>query len=221
MGEVIRNIERAPTKDIMALKSFSTGMLSDAMGKTGQMGSSIKPVYKGAKIAGPAITVLCPVADNLTIHKAMEIAQAGDVLVVNAGGYPNCGLFGDIMALAAKTKGLTGVVIDGGVRDSASVSRMPFPVFSSAINPGGTVKETLGTINRPVQCGGVPVNPGDIVIGDDDGVVIIPKEKAAEVIQKATRASKLEEDYRKELMTGKSTMQILGFDKILKAKGLE
>lgn len=220
MGEVIAHIERASPEEVLALSAFPTGMLSDSLGKTGQMSATIKPVYRGARLAGTAVTVLCPVADNLTIHKALEIAQPGDVLVVNAGGYPNAGLFGEIMALAAKVKGLAGVVIDGGARDAEAIAELPFPVFAAAINPGGTVKETLGTINRPVSCGGAAVNPGDIVIGDADGVVVVPREKAAEVIARASQAQRREEAYKKELLTGKSTLEVLGFDKVLKAKGL-
>jgi 4-hydroxy-4-methyl-2-oxoglutarate aldolase len=210
MGEIIIDIKRALLDEVNALKAFATGMISDCMGKTGQMNASIKPVYRGAKLAGTAVTVLCPVADNLTIHKAMEVAQPGDVLVVNAGGYPNAGLFGDVMSLAAKVKGLSGLVIDGGVRDIEGIAELGFPVFASAINPGGTVKKVLGTINLPISCGGISIKPGDIIIGDADGVVVIPREKATEVRTKASQALQQEEAFKKEIVAGKSTVELLG-----------
>ncbi len=197
-----------------------TGNLSDAMGKKGNMHSSIKPVYPSAKMAGIALTMTCPPADNLTIHKAMYMAPAGSVLVVNAGGYTEAGPFGAIMSLACKIRGLAGVVIDGGCRDVEEIEELQFPLFSRGGSPGGTVKETLGSIGVPIQCGGVVVVPGDIVVGDRDGVVVVPAGFATEVLEKARAIIDKEVKVRELLRQGKSTLEIYGLDAVLKNKGL-
>jgi 4-hydroxy-4-methyl-2-oxoglutarate aldolase len=197
-----------------------TGNLSDAMGKKGSMHSSIKPVYSSARMAGLAFTVACPPADDLTIHKAMYMAPEKAVLVVNAGGYAEAGSFGAIMALACQIRGLADAVIDGGCRDVEEIEEMGFHLFAKGINPGGTVKETLGIIGVPIQCGGIVVAPGDIVVGDRDGVVVVPAGHATEVLQKTRAIKDKELQVRELLKRGKSTLEILGLDVILKNKGL-
>lgn len=189
---------------------IATGNLSDAMGKRGNMHSSIKPVYLSAKMAGIAVTAACYPGDNLTIHKAMEIAAPGSILVVNAVGFTEAGLFGDIMALACQIKGIAGAVIDGGCRDIEEIEQIGFPVFARGVNPGGTVKETLGAIDVPIQCGGVLVTPGDIVVGDRDGVVVVPSERAEEVLDRARKIIARETGIRELLRQGKSTVEIFG-----------
>jgi 4-hydroxy-4-methyl-2-oxoglutarate aldolase len=207
---------------IEALKAVPTGSLSDGLGKTGAMHHSIKPVYKGAKLAGPAVTVYCQPGDNLTPHKAIAEAEPGSVLVINAGnGYTEAGLLGEIMALAAQLKGLAGVVIDGACRDVDDIEAMDFPVFARAVNPGGTVKESLGKINTTIQCGGQVVNPGDIIAGDTDGVVVIPAGKVEEVLKKAEAIHEKEVWVKEQMKQGKTTMEIYGFDKLLEQKGLK
>ncbi len=196
-----------------------TGNLSDALGKKGNLQAAIKPVYPTARLAGPAFTVTCHPADNLTIHKAIDLAPAGSVLVVNAGGYVEAGLFGAIMALACQVKGIAGLVLDGGCRDIEELEEIDFPVFARGVNPGGTVKETLGAIGLPIQCGGVMVAPGDIMVGDRDGVVV-PAARAAEALEKARAIFQKEIHVRDLLRQGKTTMEIYGFDKLLKDKGL-
>ncbi len=201
-----------------AFYGIPTGNLSDAMGKKGNMSSAIRPVYPRAKMAGPALTLTCHPADNLTIHKAIELASEGSVLVVYAGGYAEAGLFGAIMSLAAKVKGIAGAVIDGGCRDAEEVEEMDFPLFARGLNPGGTVKETLGAIDVPIQCGGVVVNPGDIVVGDRDGVVVVPAGQAAEVLANARAIVEKEIRVREQLQQGKTTMEIYGFGDLLARK---
>ena len=196
-----------------------TGNLSDAMGKKGSMHSSIKPVYPAAKMAGVAFTAACRPGDNLTIHKAMDMALPGSVIVVNAGGYTEGGMFGDIMALACKIKGIAGVVIDGGCRDIEEIEALGFPLFARGVNPGGTIKENLGVIGEPIQCGGVLVAPGDIVVGDRDGVVVIPAAQADHVLEKARTIIAREAGIRDMLHQDKSTMEIFGLDALLKDKG--
>lgn len=220
MGECIIEIERIPRDIIEKLRGIPTGNISDAMGKIGSMSSAIKPIYKEAYLIGPAVTVRCPVRDNLTIHKAIYVAQPGDVLVVDAGGHPEGGLFGGIMALAARMRGIAGLILEGACRDAEDFKELDFPAFCISLNPGGTVKETFGSINKPIQCGGAIVLPGDIVIGDCDGVVVVPKDKASEVIEKARAIFEKEIKIREELKKGKSTLEIFGFDKILREKGV-
>ncbi|RLC35771.1 MAG: RraA family protein [Candidatus Nealsonbacteria bacterium] len=220
MGKVIYEIQRLPDSLIQKFKGSATGDLSDALDKAGNMNYRMKPIYPGINLIGSAVTVFCPVGDNLTIHKAIEVAQAGDVLVVNSGGYINAGLFGEIMSLACYHKGIRGLVIEGACRDSKKIREISFPVFSYGINPGGTVKESFGSINTSIQCGGVLVNPGDIIVGDDDGVVVVPKEKAEDVLKKVKVKEEKEEKIRELLAAGKSTMEIYGFSRILKEKGV-
>jgi 4-hydroxy-4-methyl-2-oxoglutarate aldolase len=216
-----RQIEMQISDDLV--KQFCgipTGNLSDAMGRKGNMHSSIKPVYPSAKLAGRAFTVACQPADNLTIHKAITMAPAGSALVIYAGGYTETAVFGDIMALACQVRGIAGVVIDGSCRDTEEIEEMNYPVFAKGINPGGPVKETLGATDVPIQCGGIVVTPGDIIVGDRDGVVVVPAGRAAEVLEKAKAIVEKEIKVRELLKQGKTTMEIFGLDTLLKNKGL-
>jgi len=210
-----RNSLVVPLSD---LKSLGTPTICEAMGRRGNMCSEIKPIWAGAKIAGTAFTVFCHVGDNLTLHKALALANPGDVLVVNAGGYKECGMWGEIMSLAAQKKGIEGLVVDGAVRDLVGIAGMKFPVFARALSPSGTTKETLSSINKPIMCGGTLVNPGDIVVGDDDGVVVIPQQEMRTVVARSKERAKKEEEVRKLIQQRKSTLEIYGFDKVIKQK---
>jgi 4-hydroxy-4-methyl-2-oxoglutarate aldolase len=219
---IIFDIERPPEDLVKKLGKYSTATLCEAMGKSGYMSHEIKPISPNMSVVGPAVTVSCPVGDNITLHKAIEVAKKGDVLVVDAKGYKDAGgMWGEIMTLAAKVKGIAGLVIDGAVRDVAAIRKIGFPVFARAICPGGTVKETFGTINKPIVCGGVLVNPGDVIVGDDDGVVVVPKELIEVVLKRAEEREKKEEEVKKLILQGKTTMEIYGFDKLLKQKGIK
>lgn len=221
MAKIIFEIERPNENLVKELEKFSTPTLNEAMDKSGHMSHEIKPVYQDVKVAGPAITVSCHVGDNLTLHKALEMAQKGDVLVVDAKGHKDTGgMWGELMTLAAQRKGVAGLVIDGAVRDVAAIRKMKFPVFAKAISPGGTVKETFGSINLPITCGGIVVEPGDIIVGDDDGVVVVPKAILQDVIEKAKKRMEREEEVKRLILEGKSTMEIYGFDELLKRKWL-
>ena len=162
--------------------------------------------------------MFCHVGDNLTLHKALALANPGDVLVVNAGGYKECAMWGEIMSLAAQKKGIEGLVVDGAVRDLVGIAGMKFPVFARALSPSGTTKETLSSINKPIMCGGTLVNPGDIVVGDDDGVVVIPQQEMRTAVARSKERAKKEEEVRKLIQQGKSTLEIYGFDKVIKQK---
>ena len=209
-------VPRPPKRLVTRFSKHSTSTLAEVLGKRGFMNHEIKPIALGTKVTGPALTVQCHVGDNLMLHKAIEISVPGDVLVVNAGGYKEAGgMWGEIMALAAKLKRIEGLVIDGAVRDVAAMRKMRFKVFTRAISPGGTVKETGGLINKPVVCGGMLVNPGDMIVGDDDGVVVVPRDRLEEVIVMADKRVKKEEEIMKQLLQGKTTIEIYGFEKTL------
>jgi len=186
------------------------------------MNHEIKPIDSDMKVCGTSITVDCPAADNLTLHKAIEVAAEGDVLVVDAKGNKEAGgMWGEIMTTAAQTKGIRGVVIDGAVRDVRALLDLRFPTFASAISPGGTVKKTLGSINTSIICGGVAVHPGDVVIGDADGVVVVPMNIAEDLITKAEEREDAETEIKKRLRMGETTMKIYGFDQLLPKKYIE
>ncbi len=201
------------------LKKLPTGNVGDANGKKGSMDPVIKPIDPTCHLVGPAVTVDCYPGDNLALHQGIYAAKAGDVLVYNCHGYMGAGHFGDIMATACMARGIAGIVMNGTCRDSQDMKEMGFPVFCMGYNPAGTVKESLGKINVPIVCGGVQVNPGDIIVGDCDGVVVVPKEKAEEVFSGAMKIFNKEIDVRKQLEAGKTTLEIYGFDKIIASKG--
>ena len=197
-----------------------TGNVSDALGKKGSMDYHIKPVFPEARMAGPAVTVRALPGDNLAAHLGLANAPAGSVLVIDARGYTNAGLFGEIMAMAAQKKGLAGVVIDGGCRDRLEIKELGFPVFSRAVNPGGTVKESVGEVNVSISCGGVAVSQGDVIVGDADGVVVVPQGMAEEVLKKAEAINVNEKAVMERIKNGETLMKIFEFDKLLEKKKL-
>lgn len=201
---VVRQIERPPKKIIESFKETSTPSVHESLSsvESNVMDSEIKPIAQGMKLAGPAITVFCPVGDNLMMHKAMTLAKPGDVLIINAQGYKKSVMWGAIVTVTAMAIGLAGVVVDGAVRDTAEIRRLGFPVFSRWISPHGATKVNPGSINIPIQCGGVTVKPGDIVVGDDDGVVVVPKDMAADVLRKVKERDSKEDARKKTAAQG-------------------
>ncbi len=207
IGIVKRNIERADVKAVKALAKFSSSTIHEAMGRVGLMQPHIRPVYAGAKVCGTAVTILLQPGDNWMMHVAAEQLQEGDVAVATCTSKCSDGFFGDLLATSFRAQGAKGLIIDGGVRDVADLQEMDFPVFSSAISAKGTVKATLGSVNIPIVCAGAVVNPGDVVIADADGVVVVPKEIAAAVAERAAQREANEVDKRKQLADG-----VLGLD---------
>ena len=200
------------------LSKLPTGNVADnnnSAARQGVMDSGIKPVDPKSHIVGRAVTVKCQPGDNLAIHQGIYAAQPGDVLICDLRGYDQGGHFGDIMALACKVRGLAGVVLDGSCRDSEDIKELGFPVFSRGYNPSGTVKASLGQINVPVICGGVEVRPGDIILGDCDGVVVVPQEQEDEVFEKALAKFEKEQHIVEQILAGKTTLEIYGFDKLI------
>ena len=200
------------------LNKLPTGNVADnnnSMPRQGVMDSAIKPLDPKCHMVGRAVTVRCYPGDNLALHQGIYAAKPGDVLIFDCRGYSDAGHFGDIMALACKMQGIAGVVIDGSCRDAQDIVELGLPVFVRGMNPSGTVKASLGEVNVPVRCGGVQVNPGDIVLGDCDGVVVVPQEKEDEVFYAAQAKFEKEEHLVELLKAGKTTLEIYGFDKLI------
>ncbi len=187
-----------------------TGNICDANGGRGVMDAGIHPLDRHMQLAGRALTVACAAGDNLTIHKAVVLAQPGDVLVINCGGYLNAGVFGEMLALSCMAKGIAGVVIDGSCRDVNDLIELGFPTFVRGVNPRGTIKDTCGAVGGEVLCGGVTVRAGDIVVGDCDGVVVIPQEEADQILDKALAKKQREDEMRPLLRAGGTTAELLG-----------
>ncbi|MFP3042540.1 RraA family protein [Treponema primitia] len=203
-------------KLIEGFLKLPTGNVCDANGKSGNMDYHIKPIDPKSKLAGPAFTVPCMPGDNIAIHEAIYAAPAGSVLVIDMKGYTRAGPIGEIVVTACMMQNLAGIVIDGTVRDGADIEALGFPLFCRGLNPGGTLKNVLTDLNTPIVCGGVQVNPGDMIVGDRDGVVVIAKEKAQEVLGKAQAISDKEDIITREIKGGKTTLEIYGFDKKIK-----
>ncbi|NYT77752.1 4-carboxy-4-hydroxy-2-oxoadipate aldolase/oxaloacetate decarboxylase [Alcaligenaceae bacterium] len=192
----------------------------ETMGRKGAMDSAIKPLRHGMKIVGIALTCRCHPMDNLTLHAALKIAQPGDVIVCDSGGFIEQGSFGDVMASCAIGRGVKGLVIDGAVRDSQTISEIGFPVFSRGVSIKGTVKETFGSLKEPVSVGGAIVNTGDLIIGDDDGVVVVPAAEMASLLKACEQREEKELRFRKELMEGKTTWDMLNLQALADSKGI-
>jgi|YelNatPaOPRAMG01_1025707.scaffolds.fasta_scaffold29952_4 4-hydroxy-4-methyl-2-oxoglutarate aldolase len=220
MANVIRRIERVSQELIDRLSQFSSATVYEANGQKGAMFSYIKPLDENMKVCGPAFTVLSRAGDNLMLHKAISIAQPGDVLVVNIGDYEEAGAWGEIATVAAMERGVKGLIIDGGVRDTQAIKSLGFPVFCRSISIKATTKKLIGFINHPITCAGVIVNPGDIVLGDVDGVVVVKKEEIGEVIKRSEEREKFERKVIDELRHGKLTIDLLNLRQTLEREGL-
>ncbi len=204
---VVRNIDRTEAGIVKRLGELGVATVHEAYGRSGLMKPYLRPVWAGGEAAGTAVTVLAHPGDNWMIHVAVEQCRPGDVLVVSCSSDNSDGMFGDLLATSLQARGVTGLVIDAGCRDVKSLREMGFPVWSRAISAKGTVKAALGAVNVPVVCAGINVEPGDAVIADDDGVVVVRKKHAGEVAAKGEKRRADEEGKRKQLAAG-----VLGLD---------
>jgi len=208
---IIRRIQRAGADVIKTLGSQGVATVHEAQGRVGLMRPYMRPIFPAARVAGSAITISCQPGDNLMIHAALELCETGDVLVVTTMSESTDGMFGELLAVSARARGVVGLVIDAGVRDVADLTDMNFPVWSKAVSAQGTVKATAGCVNVPVVCAGTIVNPGDVIVGDADGVVVVERPAAADIARLGAERIAKEQKSRERLRKGELGLDFYGF----------
>ena len=216
----MRNIRRADPSVVDAFAQYGVATVHEAQGREGLLAAYMSPVYAGPHVAGSAVTVSVPPGDNWMIHVAVEQCREGDVIVVAPTSPSEAGYFGELLATALQARGVRGVVIDAGCRDAAELKRMDFPAWARCVSAFGTVKETLGTVNTGVVCAGQWVQPGDVVVGDDDGVVVVARDRAAEVLDACAARERREAESRRRYRAGEVSLDVQGMREALAQKGL-
>jgi len=218
---IVRTIKRADAESIRTLGELGVATVHEAQGRSGLMRPYMRPIYIAAKTSGSAITISSQPGDNLMIHAALELCQPGDVLVVATTSESTDGMFGELLAVSARARGVVGLVIDAGVRDVADITAMDFPVWAKAISAQGTVKATAGSVNLPVVCAGATVHPGDVIVGDADGVVVVPRAAATDVARLGRERAAKEQKTRERLRQGELGLDFYGFRTKLAELGVQ
>lgn len=219
--KIVRRIPRADAEIIKQLGEQGVATVHEAQGRTGLMKTYMRPIYPSAKVAGPAVTVLCQSGDNLMIHASIEVCQPGDVLVVTTGSDSTDGMFGELLATSLIAHGVLGLIIEAGCRDVSELTAMDFPVWSRAISAQGTVKATAGSVNIPIVCAGAAVHPGDVIVADMDGVVVVPRAEAAAVAKAGQARLVKEQNNREKLRDRGLGLDMYGLRGKLKELGVE
>jgi 4-hydroxy-4-methyl-2-oxoglutarate aldolase len=219
--KIVRNIARADAELIETLGRQGVATIHEAQGRAGLMRPYMRPIYPSARMAASAVTVSCQPGDNLMIHAAIEVCRPGDALVVATTSESTDGMFGELLATSCRAHGIVGLVIDAGVRDVADLTEMDFPVWSKAVSAQGTVKASPGSVNVEIVCAGAPIRPGDVIVGDQDGVVVVKRETAAEIARLGAARIEKEEKSRELLKAGELGVDFYGLRVKLKELGVE